>query len=139
MVYFFILNGVIVLYASVVGGYAFRKAINNNPEKEVAWRVVHSGGSMAGIMLIVFGCAWKYIALGKYEYFLGWSLIVSTQLLVIGMFAAAITGKRGLKPDAKGIGKIVFLLYATGGAVCTLALTGILIGLILQGEIVARH
>jgi hypothetical protein len=132
MVYPFILNGVITLYASVIGGYAFAKAIKKTPEREVAWRVVHSGGSMAGIMLMVFGCAWKYIALGAYETALGWSLIVSTQLLIMGMFLAAITGKRGLNSDSKGIEKIIFLLYAIGGAVCTVALTGILIGLILQ-------
>jgi len=132
MVYLLILNGVIVLYASVVGGYAFAKAIKTNPEREVAWRVVHSGGSMAGIMLIAFGAIWKHIQVGSYEKMIVWSLIASTYLMVLGMFLAAITGKRGLHSESKGIEKIIYLLYAVGGMLCTLALTGILVGLIIQ-------
>lgn len=50
-----ILHGIIILFIGVVSGYAFSKAIQNQPEKQVAWRVVHSGGSMAGIMLMAFG------------------------------------------------------------------------------------
>lgn len=130
MVYLLILNGVIILYASVVGGYAFAKAIKTKPESAVAWRVVHSGGSMAGIMLIAFGTAWNHIQLGSYEKIIGWSFIGSTYLMVIGMFLAAITGKRGLHSESKGIEKIIYLFYAAGGIVCTVALTGILICLI---------
>ena len=132
MVYILILNGVIVLYASVVGGYAFAKSIKVKPEREVAWRVVHSGGSMAGVMLIAFGAAWNYIHLGSYETTIVWSLIASTYLMVLGMFLAAITGKRGLHSGSKEIEKIIYLLYASGGILCTLALTGILVGLIIQ-------
>jgi len=132
MIYLFILNGVIILYASVVGGYAFAKAIKTKPEREVAWRVVHSGGSMAGIMLIALGAVWQYIRLGCCEQIIVWSLIGSTYLMVIGMFLAAVTGKRGLHSESKGVEKIIYLLYAIGGIVCTLALTGLLIGLILQ-------
>lgn len=132
MIYLLILNGVIVLYASVVGGYAFAKAIKTNPEREVAWRVVHSGGSMAGIMLIAFGAAWNYIQLGVYEKPIVWSIIISTYLMVVGMFLAAITGKRGLRSESTGIEKIIYLLYAIGGILCTAALTGILIGMIIQ-------
>lgn len=130
MVHYLILNGVITLFVSVVGGFAFAKAIKSNPEREVAWRVVHSGGSMAGIMLMVFGCAWHYITLEKYEYVVGWSLIASTECMVVGMFLAAITGKRGLRSDSTGIEKSIYLLYLIGGVLCTFALTAILIGLI---------
>ena len=132
MVYYFILNGVLALFVSVVGGFAFAKAIKSNPQREVAWRVVHSGGSMGGIMLMVFGCAWQYISLGTYECLVGWSLIVSTQLLIVGMFLAAITGKRGLRSESTGVEKIVYVLYAAGGILCTLALAAILLALIIQ-------
>ncbi|HSY62600.1 MAG TPA: hypothetical protein VK796_12030 [Cytophaga sp.] len=132
MVHYLILNGVLTLFVSVVGGFAFAKAIKSNPGREVAWRVVHSGGSMAGIMLMVFGCAWHYIVLGKYECLIGWSLIVSTELMVIGMFLAAITGKRGLCSDSTGIEKSIYLLYLIGGILCALALTGILVGIIFS-------
>jgi len=93
---------------------------------------VHSGGSMAGVMLIAFGAAWNYIHLGSYETTIVWSLIASTYLMVLGMFLAAITGKRGLHSGSKEIEKIIYLLYASGGILCTLALTGILVGLIIQ-------
>ncbi len=132
MVYPFILNGIIVLYVSVVGGYAFAKAIKTKPEREVAWRVVHSGGSMAGVMLIALGAAWNFIKLDVYEKPVGWSLIVSTYLMIVGMFLAAMTGKRGLHSSSKGIEKIIYLLYASGGILCTLALTALLIGVSIQ-------
>lgn len=130
MVHYLILNGVITLFVSVVGGFAFAKAIKSNPEREVAWRVVHSGGSMAGIMLMVFGCSWHYIHLGIFEYSIGWALIASTELMVVGMFLAAITGKRGLSSNSTGIEKNIYLLYLVGGVLSTLALTSILIALL---------
>ena len=132
MVHYLILNGVLTLFVSVVGGFAFAKAIKSNPEREVAWRVVHSGGSMAGIMLLVFGCAWHHITLGNYECAVGWSLIVSTEFMVVGMFLAAITGKRGLSSNSRGIEKSIYLLYMIGGILSTLALTGILVGTIFS-------
>jgi uncharacterized membrane protein len=95
MVYYLILNGVLVLFVSVVGGFAFAKVIKSTPEREVAWRVVHSGGSMAGVMLLAFAGIWQYILLGIYEQTVAWSLIISTQFMVVGMFLAAISGKRG--------------------------------------------
>lgn len=55
MIYYFILNGFIALFVSVIAGYAFAKAIKSTPDREVAWRVVHSGGSVAGIMLMTLG------------------------------------------------------------------------------------
>ena len=130
MVHYLILNGVLTLFVSIVGGFAFAKAIKSNPEREVAWRVVHSGGSMAGIMLMVFGCAWHYIPLGKFEYAVGWSLIVSTELMIVGMFLAAITGKRGLNSNSTGIEKVIYLLYLIGGILSAVALTGTLVGII---------
>lgn len=130
MVHYLILNGVLTLFVSVVGGFAFAKAIKSNPQREVAWRVVHSGGSMAGIMLMVFGCAWQYIRLGSYENAVGWLLIASTEFMVVGMFLAAITGKRGLRSESTGVEKMIYLLYLVGGVLCTVALGAILIGMI---------
>jgi hypothetical protein len=132
MIYYFILSGFVALFVSVIGGYAFAKAIKSTPDREVAWRVVHSGGSMAGIMLMVLGCAWQYIHLGSYEYLIGCLLIVSTYLLLIAMFIAAITGKRGLHSNETGVAKVVYFLYAVGAVLCTVSMTGILIGLLFQ-------
>jgi uncharacterized membrane protein len=132
MVYYLILNGVLVLFVSVVGGFAFAKAIKSSPEREVAWRVVHSGGSMAGIMLLAFAGIWQYISIGNYEHIVAWSLIVSTQFMVVGMFLAAISGKRGLRSESIGLEKIIYVLYAVGGILCTLSMAAILIALICQ-------
>lgn len=132
MIHYLILNGVLTLFVSVVGGFAFAKAIKSNPQREVAWRVVHSGGSMAGVMLMVFGCAWHYITLGVFESAVGWSLIVSTELMVVGMFLAAITGKRGLHSNSTGIEKIIYLLYLSGGLLSTVTLTAVLVALLVQ-------
>ena len=87
---------------------------------------------MAGAMLIALGAAWNFIKLGIYEKPIGWSLIISIYLMIAGMFLAALTGKRGLHSSSKGIEKIIYLLYASGGILCTLALTGLLTGVIIQ-------
>jgi len=84
------------------------------------------------VMLLAFAGIWQYLSLGKLEYVVGCSLIVSTQLMVIGMFLAAISGKRGLRSESDGLEKTIYVLYALGGILCTLALTAILIALICQ-------
>lgn len=46
-----VLHGSLVLLAGFIGGFFFARAIRRS-EGEVAWRVVHSGASMAGVTLI---------------------------------------------------------------------------------------
>jgi hypothetical protein len=128
-----ILHGIVVLFIGVVSGYAFSKAIQNQPEKQVAWRVVHSGGSMAGIMLMAFGAVWEKLQLTAMPgIWLGIGLLFSTYVLLAGMILAAITGQRGLASSSKGYGKLVFLCYAAGAAFSTLSLGGIIIGVIFK-------
>lgn len=128
-----ILHGIIILFIGVVSGYAFSKAIQNQPEKQVAWRVVHSGGSMAGIMLMVFGAVWEKLLLSNFfSDWLGGGLISSTYLLVAGMVIAAITGQRGLASSSKGRGKLVFICYAAGAAVSTVSLGGIIVWMLIK-------
>jgi hypothetical protein len=132
-----ILHGIIILFIGVVSGYAFSKAIQNQPEKQVAWRVVHSGGSMAGIMLMAFGSVWEKLQLtgisGKVPgFWLGTGLLFSTYLLIAGMIIAAITGQRGLASTSQGAGKLVFLCYAIGAAISTIVLGGIIIWVVFK-------
>jgi hypothetical protein len=126
-----LLHGIIILFIGVVSGYAFSKAIQNHPEKQVAWRVVHSGGSMAGIMLMAFGSVWGKLSLGIFGFWLGSGLLFSTYLLIAGMILAAITSQRGLASSSRGTGRVVFLCYALGAAISTIALGGIIIKIII--------
>ena len=51
----YFLHGLIILMVGFLAGFPFAKAIKLQNGKEVAWRVVHSGSSVAGIMLIAIG------------------------------------------------------------------------------------
>jgi uncharacterized membrane protein len=127
MEFLLLFHGLIVLFACVTAGFAFSKAIRHQPESEVAWRVVHSGGSMGGIMLMAFSAVWGKLNLNDWSFYLGYGLLISTYLLVLGMFIAALTGKRGLNSQAQGIEKLVFICYGVGGTLSTVSLGGIII------------
>jgi hypothetical protein len=120
------INGVIVLFTGLVGGYAFSKAIQKKPEREVAWRVVHSGGSMAGIMLLALAASWKILDFKGYSPLFAMGIIISTHLFMVAMFAAAITGKRGLSSDSKGIEKGIYIVYGIASLISTVTMGGML-------------
>ncbi len=119
-------NGLLVLFMGLVGGYAFSKAIQHTPEREVAWRVVHSGGCMAGVMLLAFAASWHILDFGSFSALFAIGLISSTYLFMLAMFVAAITGKRGLRSSAVGIEKGIYLVYAVAAFISTLTLGGML-------------
>jgi hypothetical protein len=132
MEFLLLFNGIVILLVGVLSGFAFSNAIQNKPEKEVAWRVVHSGGSMGGIMLLALSAIWDKLGLKNWEFSVGLGLLLSTYFLVIGMVLAAISGKRGLDSKSTGAGKIVFLLYAIGSGLSSISLSGLLIILIIN-------
>jgi len=91
------LHGVLALIVSLVSGHWFSKAITTGGS-EVAWRVVHSGGSMGGIMLIAFSSLIPIMALPLWATLLFvWFIILGTWLFIVAMIVAAITGQRGLR------------------------------------------
>jgi hypothetical protein len=57
-----VLHGSLVLLSGFLGGIFFARAIKRE-KGEVAWRVVHAGASMGGIMLIALGPAIPQLAL----------------------------------------------------------------------------
>ncbi len=122
----YFLNGLIVLLVGLLGGFPFASAIKRKNGKEVAWRVVHSGSSMAGIMLIAIGVVVDYLCINPLlNCIIFWGIISSTYLFVIAMVLAAITGERGI--DAKETlkttnWKIVYYMY---GAAATLSIISI--------------
>jgi hypothetical protein len=122
-------HGVLVLLVSLVSGRWFAKAIIIRGN-DVAWRVVHSGGSMGGIMLIAFSSLLPIIVLPRWATTLFiWLIILGTWLFIIAMLTAAITGERGLKSGGSLINRGVYFSYVFGALFsligCSLLLTGL--------------
>lgn len=123
------IHGVLVLVVSLMSGRWFSKAITSGGN-EVAWRVVHSGGSMGGIMLIAFSSLLPHLVLPQWAVSLFiWTIILGTWLFIIAMIVAAITGERGLKAGGSLINRGVYFGYMFGAifsiAGCGLLLAGL--------------
>jgi hypothetical protein len=126
----YFLHGLIILMIGQLGGYPFAKAIKKKNGREVAWRVVHSGSSVAGIMLIAIGGLINRLSVSSLtNSLILWGIVISTYLLVIGMIIAAVSGERGIgnsKEEHNGTWKIVYYLYGFGAFIPIISL-GILI------------
>ena len=95
--------------------------------REVAWRVVHAGGCMGGVMLLAVASVLRLVALPMW----GQALLVAllgggTYGLVAGMVIAAWTGERGLARGGSRANRVVHVLYLLG-TVATLAGGGLLV------------
>ena len=127
----YFLNGLIVLLVGLLGGFPFASAIKRKNGKEVAWRVVHSGSSMAGIMLIAIGVVVDYLCINPLlNCIIFWGIISSTYLFVIAMVLAAITGERGIGPKetVKTTGwKILYYMYGAGAALSIISISLLII------------
>jgi len=113
------LHGSIVLLSGLVGGLFFARAITMH-RGEVAWRVVHAGGSSAGAMLLAIAAPSQWVALGaSLKITMAVSLIAGTYILCLGMYIAAIWDTRGIPGGRSPLNRAVYGLYALG-AVMTL-------------------
>lgn len=116
-----ILHGSLVLLAGFLSGGFFARAIKRD-QGEVAWRVVHVGTSMGGIMLIALGPAIPQLALPPWEAgLIAWSLILGVEVFVAGMVLAAVSGRRGVSRGGDTTNRVVWALYMVGS---TLTLVG---------------
>ena len=123
------LHGVLILTVSLTSGSWFAKAINTKGN-DVAWRVLHSGGSMGGIMLIAFSSLVSIIVLPQWLVtFFVWSIILSAWLFIIAMIAAAITGERGSKIGGSVMNRGVYYFYFVAGLFSLIGCGLLLIGL----------
>ena len=123
-------HGLIILLIGMIGGFFQSKAIKSNNGREVAWRVVHSGGCMAGVMLIAHGLIIERLSWEKSEKMLYFScLLAGTYFLIVGMVVAAMTGARGIDRESReGLnGKLVSILYKLGAILSTLAIVYLLL------------
>ncbi len=127
----YFLHGLIILLVGLLGGFPFASAIKRNNGKEVAWRVVHSGSSMAGIMLIAIGVVVNYLCISPLlNCIIFWGIISSTYLFVIAMVLAAITGERGIgaKETVKTAKwKIVYYMYGAGATLSIISISLLII------------
>lgn len=116
----FALHGSIALLAGLIGGLFFARAIKQH-RGEVAWRVVHAGGSSAGAMLLAIAAPSQWVTLGdSLKIAMGIGLIGGTYILCLGMYIAAIWDTRGIPRGGTLLNRLVFWLYAIG-AIMTLA------------------
>lgn len=123
------LHGAIVLLLGLIGGLYFARAIRRG-RGEVAWRVVHAGGCLAGALLLAL--AWPIRLVGGPEVLrlaLAGTLILATYLLVLGMFIAAGTAERGIPGGGSRLNRLVALLYQLGSAMALLASGLLVLGL----------
>ena len=89
------LHGVLILIVSMVSGRWFAKAIITH-KNDVAWRVVHSGGSMSGIMLVAIAGILDLVILPPLLHeLLVWLLIVGIWTFLIGIILQLLPGKEG--------------------------------------------
>ena len=136
----YFLHGLIILMVGLIGGYFFAHAIKKKDGGEVAWRVVHSGGCAAGVLLIALGGVINRLAiLDLMNSFILWGVVSSTYLLIIGMVIAAISGERGIgnsEGKKSSLWKIVYYLYGVGALVSILSI-GTLIVVCLNQIVVA--
>jgi FtsH-binding integral membrane protein len=120
-----VLHGSLVLLSGFLGGIFFARAIKRE-NGEVAWRVVHAGASMGGIMLIALGPAIPQLALPPWEASLiAWSLIVGIEVFVVGMVLAAVSGKRGLTRRGDTTNRLVWALYTLGSILTLVGCTAL--------------
>ncbi|MFO0845812.1 MAG: hypothetical protein U0797_26090 [Gemmataceae bacterium] len=107
-------HGAVVLLIGLLGGLGFARAIRTG-KNEVAWRVVHSGGAVAGVMLLSLAALLPLAALPTWAVALTvWALVGGTYLFVLGMVVAAVTGERGLERGGSRANRWVNRLYRAG-------------------------
>lgn len=111
-----VLHGSLVLLVGFVGGGLFSRAIKR-AQGEVAWRVVHSGSSMGGVMLIALGAALPQLTAAAWlTQLVAWSLIAGVEVFVLAMIWAAVTGQRGLTRGGTRSNRAINVLYLAASA-----------------------
>ena len=123
---YYFLHGLIVLLVGMLGGFPFASAIKRKNGKETAWRVVHSGSSVAGVMLIAIGVVVHFFTINPLlNCIIFWGIITSTYGFVVSMILAAITGERGIGNNDKEKNKswrAVYYMYGISAFVSIISL-----------------
>jgi hypothetical protein len=125
-----VLHGSIVLFAALVFGAPYARAIKRNAELQVvnSWRVAHQSLTIGALLL--FGMAYvlpllvvpNILRTGIAVFFIisGYAFTISTPL-------AAVAKDRGLSSGATGLARFVYLGNVVGAATSLLAAGGLLV------------
>ena len=125
-----VLHGSLVLLSGFIGGLFFARAINR-AEREVAWRVVHSGATMGGVMLLALAPLASQLGVQSWaQQLVAWSFIIGTEAFVVGMYVAALYGARGLQAGGGRINLAVRLCYMVGTSLTLLGSAVLIVGAI---------
>lgn len=124
------LHGAVVLTVSVIGGLFLYRAILNT-ERIAAWHLVHSGGTVRGVMLIALAAIIQYPTLPMWQLAtIVWLILFFTWTSMLAMVIAAVSGERGLGYSGSSTNKLVYILYAVGTVAifpaCSLLIYGLL-------------
>jgi len=121
-----VFHGALLVLVGLLAGIPFARAIKTQG-REVAWRVVHSGSTMAGILLIALAAVAPKLQLPAWAIStFAWSMIAGSDVFVIAMVIAAVTGARGLGRGGSATNTAVLVLYQAG-AVLTLVASSLLV------------
>jgi hypothetical protein len=123
-----VFHGGLLLLIGLLGGFFFARAIKSGVQ-EVAWRVVHSGSTMAGIMLIALAPVAPKLVLPAWATLaFAWSIIGGSDVFVVAMVIAAFTGGRGLSRGGTAANRLVLALYQAGTVLSLIACVLLVIG-----------
>jgi hypothetical protein len=126
----FALHGSIALMSGLIGGLFFARAIKLR-QGEVAWRVVHAGGSSAGAMLLGIAVPSQWVLLSNaLTIAMAWGLILGTYLLCTGMYIAALWETRGIPGGGSLLNRLVATLYAVGTILTLVGCAILILGLL---------
>jgi hypothetical protein len=125
-----ILHGAILSVLATLGGVIYRRmlvASAATDQQRQACRLVHSAGSLIGVVLVAIGAAVPVLAPDPgLSRLLVWSGLATGYLFLLGMVAAALSGQRGLRPGGSPGNKLVYAAYLAG-SVATLVLWAVVI------------
>jgi hypothetical protein len=139
------LNGMLGILAGLLGGFAFTFSIlgfieifpflpridTTVPGTEAAWRAVHSGSIMNGLLLIALAAVGQLIRLGtRGQRVLLWTAVITVWGNIVGYYTAAIGGDRGLQFGIDWENTLAYFSFAAAAIAVLiavgLAITGII-------------
>ena len=121
-----VLHGMVVILLGLLAGFPFALVVTGDLAGEVrAWRTVHVGGVLNGLVVLAVGAAGGSLALSeRQQWWVAVSLIVAAYGNIVASVIGASFGVRGLVPTGPASNLVVFVLF-------TITVVAVLAGLIV--------
>ena len=110
-------HGSIVLFAALLFGPPYAKAIKRNAEAQVvnSWRVAHQSLTIGALVLFAAASLMSGLAVSTgMKWAIAFPLIVSAYAFTMSTPLAAVTRDRGLSAGAKGLAGLVYIGNVVG-------------------------